>query len=77
MIGDRVVDLIDAGVVTNAYKSFDRGVTVANCLFGTRKLNRFAERNPAICVVPISHSRGASNLARLVLMIFRRAHRGL
>ena len=42
MIGDDVVDLIEAAVVTNAYKSFDRGVTVANCLFGTRKLERFS-----------------------------------
>lgn len=75
MIGDRVVDLIEAGVVTNAHKSFDRGVTVANCLFGTRKLNGFAQRNPAICVVPISHSHGASNLARL--SVFRAVNSAL
>ena len=61
--------------MTNAYKSFDRGVTVANCLFGTRKLNSFAERNPAICVVPISHSHGASNLARLA--VFRAVNSAL
>jgi acetyl-CoA hydrolase len=75
MIGDRVVDLIDAGVVTNAYKSFDRGVTVANCLFGTRKLSGFADRNPAIRVPPISHSHGASNLARLA--VFRAVNSAL
>jgi acetyl-CoA hydrolase len=75
MIGDRVVDLIEAGVVTNAHKSFDRGVTVANCLFGARKLNGFAQRNPAICVVPISHSHGASNLGRL--SVFRAVNSAL
>ena len=75
MIGDRVVDLIEAGVVTNACKSFDRGVTVANCLFGTRKLSGFAQHNPAICVAPISHSHGASNLARLA--VFRAVNSAL
>ncbi|HML08578.1 MAG TPA: acetyl-CoA hydrolase/transferase C-terminal domain-containing protein [Xanthobacteraceae bacterium] len=66
MISDRVVDLIEAGVVTNAHKSFDRGITVAGALFGTRRLNRFADRNAAIRVVPTSHSHGGSTLARLV-----------
>jgi len=65
MISDRVADLIEAGIVTNAYKTFDRGVTVAGALFGTRRLNRFADRNAAIRVVPTSHSHGGPSLARL------------
>jgi acetyl-CoA hydrolase len=65
MISDRAVDLIEAGVVTNARKTLDAGLTAAGCLFGTARLNRFADRNPALRVVPITHSHGAASLARL------------
>lgn len=35
MVGDSVVDLMESGVVTNAYKEIDRGLTVSGVLFGT------------------------------------------
>ncbi|WP_321949124.1 acetyl-CoA hydrolase/transferase family protein [Paraburkholderia sp. J10-1] len=44
-IGDAVVDLIEAGVVTNARKSRDRGVSVAGTMMGTRKIYAHAHRN--------------------------------
>jgi acetyl-CoA hydrolase len=65
MIGDRAVDLIEAGVVTNARKTIDAGLTVAGCLFGTSRLNRFADRNEALRVVPPSYSHGPLSVARL------------
>jgi len=47
-IGDAVVDLIEAGVVTNARKSRDRGVSVAGTMMGTRKVYAHAHRNAQI-----------------------------
>ena len=65
MIGDRAVDLIEAGAVTNARKEADRGVTVTGVLFGTARLNHFADRNAAVRVVDIACSHGAASLSRL------------
>ncbi|MEX3922435.1 acetyl-CoA hydrolase/transferase family protein [Paraburkholderia sp. BR10936] len=47
-IGDAVVDLIEAGVVTNARKPRDRGVSVAGTMMGTRKVYAHAHRNAQI-----------------------------
>ncbi|MEM5311690.1 acetyl-CoA hydrolase/transferase C-terminal domain-containing protein [Paraburkholderia sp. JHI869] len=47
-LGDAVVDLIEAGVVTNARKSRDKGVSVAGTMMGTRKAYAHAHRNAQI-----------------------------
>ncbi|RAR51732.1 acetyl-CoA hydrolase [Paraburkholderia unamae] len=47
-IGDAVVDLIEAGVVTNARKSRDQGVSVAGTMMGTRKAYAHAHRNARV-----------------------------
>jgi acetyl-CoA hydrolase len=65
MLSDRVVDLVEAGIITNARKSFDVGVTVGGTLFGTRRLNRFAHQNPLVRVVPTVQSHGAACVSRL------------
>ncbi len=66
MVGDSVVDLMESGVVTNAYKEIDRGLTVSGVLFGTRdKLYRFAHRNPALRLKPIPYTHGAAVLSQL------------
>jgi acetyl-CoA hydrolase len=44
-IGDRVADLMDAGVVTNRRKSIDAGLTVTAGLLGTERIYRFAHKN--------------------------------
>ena len=48
MIGDGLVDLVEAGVVTNARKTRDRGVSITGALIGSRRLYDFAHRNAAI-----------------------------
>ncbi len=53
---DRVLDLIEQGVLTNRLKSFDRGVSVANTLIGTRRLYDAADGNAAIAVRPTAHT---------------------
>ena len=66
MVGDSVVDLMESGVVTNAFKEIDRGLTVSGVLFGTRdKLYRFVHRNPALRLKPIPYTHGAAVLSQL------------
>lgn len=65
MIGDGVVDLIEAGAVTNARKPIDPGVTVTGALIGTDRLYRFADRNPGLRLCPTSYTHDAAILARL------------
>lgn len=48
MIGDGLVDLVESGVVTNATKPFETGVSITGALIGTRRLYDFAHRNPAV-----------------------------
>jgi acyl-CoA hydrolase len=69
MIGDSVVDLMEAGVITNEHKGIDPGVTVTGVLFGTDRLYRFAHRNPAIRVCPIDYTHSADSLGRLQRLI--------
>jgi acyl-CoA hydrolase len=47
-VGDWLVDLVEAGAVTNVRKALDRGVSVAGVLLGTRRLYDFAQANPAL-----------------------------
>lgn len=65
MIGDGVVELIERGAVTNALKPVEPGITVAGALFGGERLMRFADRNPALKVLPTPVSHGLGVLARL------------
>ncbi len=58
-IGDSVAALIEAGVVTNARKPVDRGVTVAGIFFGSARLNRLAHGNSAIRLAPTSYTHDA------------------
>jgi acetyl-CoA hydrolase len=50
MIGDGIAALIEAGVVTNARKARDAGVTVTGALIGTKRLYDLAHDNPAIAL---------------------------
>jgi acetyl-CoA hydrolase len=44
-IGDRVADLVEAGVITNRKKPIDTGKCVAGTLLGSQRLYRWAHRN--------------------------------
>lgn len=64
IIGDNVLtDLIERGVVTNATKKADRGVTVTGALFGTERLYRFADRNPAVRVEKVEYTNDLATIA--------------
>ncbi len=65
MIGDGLVDLVQAGVVTNARKPIDRGISVTGALIGTRALFDFAHRNKSIGIRKSSYTHGDAALSRL------------
>ncbi|MFK4873753.1 acetyl-CoA hydrolase/transferase family protein, partial [Novosphingobium sp. ZW T3_23] len=69
MLGDGLVDLAEAGVLTNARKEIDRGVSINGALIGTRRLYDWAAHNPAIRMTPTSYTHDAATLARLSRLV--------
>jgi acyl-CoA hydrolase len=69
MIGDGLVDLVEAGVVTNALKPIDPGVSITGALIGTRRLYDFADRNPRIGMRSSSYTHNAAVLSRLPKLV--------
>lgn len=65
LVGDRVADLMERGVVTNARKPIDTGFTVAGTLRGTKRLYGFADRNRAIRLFTLMHTHRAEILSQL------------
>lgn len=55
MFTDKIIDLIDAGVITGARKSVDRGKIVASFCFGTRKLYDYINNNPVFSFHPTEY----------------------
>lgn len=69
MIGDGLVDLVQAGVVTNARKEIDAGISITGALIGTRRLYDFAHENAAIRMTPATYTHDAAVLARLSRLV--------
>jgi acetyl-CoA hydrolase len=64
-IGDQVALLMQAGVINNARKSIDRGLTVAGVMFGSKRLHDFAHRNPQLQFRSSSYTHGPGVLAQI------------
>ena len=69
MLGDGLVDLFEAGVVTNARKEIDKGVTINGALIGTKRLYDFCDNNPAIRMTPTSYTHDAAVLGQLSRLV--------
>jgi len=69
MIGDGLVDLVEAGVITNARKPIDPGVSITGALIGTRRLFEFADRNSKIGMRRSSYTHGEAVLSRLERLV--------
>jgi acyl-CoA hydrolase len=67
LIGDGILDLIEAGVVSNASKEVDPGLTVTAALYGSERLYRWADRNSGLAVRSVRHTH-----AQEVMQHFRR-----
>jgi acetyl-CoA hydrolase len=65
VVSDVVVDLMKSGVVTNAQKGIDVGVTVTGGLFGTERLNAYADGNPKIEMRSSDYTHNPDTLRRL------------
>lgn len=63
-VGDKVAELMECGVITNARKSVDAGVTVTGMMMSTRRMHRFAHCNPAVQFRGTDGIHGAAALAR-------------
>jgi len=55
MISDGVVELYEAGVITNRRKSLHAGKSIVTFLMSTRKLYDFADNNPAVELHPVDY----------------------
>ena len=64
-IGDQVALLMQAGVITNARKSIDRGHTVAGVMFGSKRLHDFAHNNRQLEFRSCAYTHGAGVLAQI------------
>jgi acyl-CoA hydrolase len=69
MLGDGLADLAEAGVLTNARKEIDTGVSINGALIGTQRLYDWADRNPAIRMCATSYTHDAAVLARLSRLV--------
>jgi len=48
MFSDGIVDLYEAGIITNNLKSMDKGKMIVSFVMGTKKLYQFVDRNPVV-----------------------------
>ena len=64
-IGDKVADLMEAGVINNARKNVDRGQTIAGVMMGSRRIHDFAHRNQAVQFRSTSYTHDPEVLARI------------
>ena len=54
MLGDGILHLIEAGVVTNRRKNYLPGKTIATFALGSAKLYRYMDRNPGLEMHPVN-----------------------
>ena len=55
MLTDAIVDLVEAGAITGARKSLDRGLIVASFCMGSRRLYDFIDNNPMFAFHPTEY----------------------
>jgi acyl-CoA hydrolase len=64
MLVDGIVDLIEAGIVTNARKQIDRGLSVFAFAVGSQRLYRMLNGNEAMCARAVDYTNTPDNIAR-------------
>ena len=63
LMTDSLLDLVEAGAVTNSAKERDAGLIVTGALFGTERLYRWADNNSSLRVRSVAHTHDATVLA--------------
>ncbi len=64
-VTDAVAELIERGVVTNARKTIDAGVTIAGVLMGGERLNRHVHNNAAFQMRGTAYTHSIETLGRI------------
>lgn len=64
LVGDGVVDLLEAGVINNKKKQTNKGRTVLGAAFGSEKLNRYINNNPSVELHPIDYVNNPTEIAK-------------
>jgi acyl-CoA hydrolase len=64
MLVDGVADLIEAGIVTNARKQIDTGLTVFSFAVGSAQLYRTIHENPAVRACAVDYTNLPANIAQ-------------
>jgi 4-hydroxybutyrate CoA-transferase len=55
MFSDGVVELVEAGVITNKRKTLHKGKMVVTFLMGTKRLYDFVDNNPSVEMYPVDY----------------------
>lgn len=69
MLGDGLVELAEAGVLTNARKEIDRGVSINGALIGSARLYQWAHENASLRMTPTSYTHDAGVLGQLSRLV--------
>jgi acyl-CoA hydrolase/ribosomal protein S18 acetylase RimI-like enzyme len=69
MLSDGLIDLIEAGVVTNAKKDFHPGKVLATFCVGTRRLYDYVDNNPMFEFHPVDYNSSPINIAKNEKMV--------
>ena len=64
LFSDGVVDLVEAGVITNERKTFHPGKIIAGFVLGTQRLYDFVDDNPIVELHPTEYINDPFNIAR-------------
>lgn len=65
MIGDPCIDLVEAGALTGANKTFDRRLHVGGDVLGSHRVLDWIDGNDRIVAVPARYSHGPTVIARI------------
>lgn len=65
MFSDRVVDLVEAGAITNRRKQIYAGQIVTSFVSGTRRLFDFVDDNPQVCFLPCDVTNNTNLLRKI------------
>jgi acyl-CoA hydrolase len=64
MFSDRVIDLVEAGVITNKQKNVHRGRIAVSFVVGTQRVFDFVDDNPFVAFFPCDHTNDTAVIRR-------------
>jgi acyl-CoA hydrolase len=65
MVGDTILEMVRDGVITNARKGIDRGLTVAGAVLGSSRAIALAAAEPGLRIVSIAQTHDPARIAAL------------